>query len=85
MESTKTPSITSIIDRIPECDVTEALYAVILKSVFNDYNVVRFYSGWDYASNVYEAYRQAFKPEFQTNVRIVSLTDVIEPGTVIDW
>jgi hypothetical protein len=76
---------TSIIDRIPECDPTEALYAVIAKSGFGDYNVTRFYSGWEYASNVYEAYRQSFKPEFQHYVRIVSLTNVIEPGERIDW
>jgi hypothetical protein len=76
---------TSVINRIPECDPLTAYYMVIVGGLSEGLNVTRYYKEWEYASNVYEAYRQALKPEFQNKVRLVRMTSVIDPGEIMDW
>ena len=77
------------INRIPECDPAVARYAVVVATTVPVpgmcLTVTRFYAEWEYATNVYEAYRQALKPEFQKGVRLIRMDDVIEPGEIMDW
>ena len=77
------------IKQIPQCDPSEATYMVIVSSTipvsYRWLGVTAYFKEWEYAANAYEIYRQALKPEFQSNARLVRLNNVIEPGEIMDW